>query len=265
MKIVFKALYLFVALILAVPVIAQTDFEATKLRAEAGDSQAQYELGYIYANGMGVTQSDKEAVNWYRLAAEQGNSDGSFHLGYMYYNGRGVVQDYQEAVKWYGLAAEQGDNVARFRVRAIQAETSQAPITQQQRCTSNANEINNQIARLSSAYDARFEDLRSRSLQAGLRGTAAYGLGGFSRGVEEAGIDRERDQLTLQKQRDIADLRSRIIEICDPLPILQDNSASIERGTNIANTLKDLSELHGRGVLTDEEFQAAKRKALGLD
>ena len=36
MKTIFKALFLFVALSLAVPAFAQSDFEATKARAEAG-------------------------------------------------------------------------------------------------------------------------------------------------------------------------------------------------------------------------------------
>ena len=50
---------------------------ATALRewrplAEQGDAQAQNNLGWMYRNGQGVTQDDKTAVKWYRLAAEQG-------------------------------------------------------------------------------------------------------------------------------------------------------------------------------------------------
>lgn len=106
-----------------------------------------------------------------------------------------------------------------------------------------------------------------------MRGTGAYGIGGYSRGVAEAGIDRERDQLTLQKARDIADLRSRIVEICDPIPApaatdapvpLQSNDA-LDRASGIVNTLQELNDLYERGILTNEEFQAAKRRALGLE
>ena len=43
--------------------------------AEAGDEVAQYNLGVMYDNGLGVPQDPKEAVKWYRLAAEQGDVD----------------------------------------------------------------------------------------------------------------------------------------------------------------------------------------------
>ena len=33
--------------------------------------------------------------------AEQGNADAQFILGYMYANGKGVPQDYKTALKWY--------------------------------------------------------------------------------------------------------------------------------------------------------------------
>ena len=52
---------------------------ATALRewmplAEQGDAAAQYNLGWMYANGLGVPQDDQAAVKWYRLAAEQGEA-----------------------------------------------------------------------------------------------------------------------------------------------------------------------------------------------
>ena len=77
--------------------------------AEAGDVDAQYNLGIMYDNGYGVPQDYAEAVKWYRLAAEQGNVDAQYNLAIMYDNGKGVLQDDQEAIKWYRLAAEQGD------------------------------------------------------------------------------------------------------------------------------------------------------------
>ncbi len=128
MKIILKALFLLVALTLAVPVFAQSDFQSTKARAEAGDAEAQYSLGYLYANGMGAPLNDQEAVKWYRLAAEQGNSDGTFHLGYMYYNGRGVAQNYDEAVKWYRLAAEQGNAGAQNALRSFDSVQNDRPV-----------------------------------------------------------------------------------------------------------------------------------------
>ena len=69
--------------------------------AEQGDAAAQYALGWMYRQGRGVVQNEKEAVTWFRKAAEQGDASAQHNLGWMYENGRGVVQDYKEAVTWY--------------------------------------------------------------------------------------------------------------------------------------------------------------------
>jgi hypothetical protein len=53
MKTILKTLYLLVALTSAVPVFAQSDFETTKARAEAGE---------MYNEGDGVEQSDQDAT-----------------------------------------------------------------------------------------------------------------------------------------------------------------------------------------------------------
>jgi len=76
--------------------------------AEQGLADAQFLLGVSYMQGSGVTQDDTEAVKWYRKAAEQGNAYAQCFLGVMYHNGRGVTQDSSEAVKWFRKAAEQG-------------------------------------------------------------------------------------------------------------------------------------------------------------
>ena len=87
--------------------------------AEAGDTSAQFNLGLMYYNGLGVPQDYKEAIKWYTLAAEQGDADVQNNLGLMYYNGQGVPQDYKEAVKWYTLAAEQGFALAQSNLGSM--------------------------------------------------------------------------------------------------------------------------------------------------
>jgi TPR repeat protein len=47
-------------------------------------------------------------VEWFRKSAQQGYAWTEYNLGFMYANGKGVSQDYTEAVKWYRKAAEQG-------------------------------------------------------------------------------------------------------------------------------------------------------------
>jgi uncharacterized protein len=81
--------------------------------AEQENADAQYNLGVMYGNGMGVLQNYKEAVSWYRKAAEQGNASAQGSLGFMYRNGYGVLQDFVMAHMWSNLSAAQGNETAR--------------------------------------------------------------------------------------------------------------------------------------------------------
>ena len=95
--------------------------------AEQGDADAQYNLGVAYANGLGVPQDLVEAVAWCRQAAEQGYADAQYNLGLMYANGEGVPQDAVEAVAWYRQAAEQGDVGAQYNLGLMYANGAGVP------------------------------------------------------------------------------------------------------------------------------------------
>ena len=43
--------------------------------AEAGDTNAMFNLGLLYDNGQGVAQDYGKAREWYQKAAEAGNTD----------------------------------------------------------------------------------------------------------------------------------------------------------------------------------------------
>lgn len=87
-----------------------------RMAAEQGHAEAQVELGYIYAEGQGVSQDHVEAVRWFRLAAEQGNADGQNSLGVRYDLGEGVARDHIMAMLWYLRAAEHGDPYAQVNI-----------------------------------------------------------------------------------------------------------------------------------------------------
>lgn len=80
--------------------------------AEAGDAEAQFKLGALYANGKGVAQDSKTAVKWLRKSAKQGWSAAQTLLGWCYAGGNGVSQNLADALEWYSAAAEQGDTDA---------------------------------------------------------------------------------------------------------------------------------------------------------
>ena len=80
----------------------------TSLLAKQGVAEAQYNLGLMYQDGLGVNQDYETAVKWFQLSAEQGYPSAQFNLGKMYEKGYGVRQDYEKAVKWYKPSAEAG-------------------------------------------------------------------------------------------------------------------------------------------------------------
>ena len=87
---------------------------ATRMRAEQGDANSEYQLASLYFQGKGVAQSYGDAVGWYRKSGEQGNKNGEYGIGYMYYWGLGVQQDYGQAFNWYRKAAEDGNAKAQY-------------------------------------------------------------------------------------------------------------------------------------------------------
>ena len=72
----------------------------------------------MYYKGEGVTQSYKEAFNWYQLSAEQGHWEAQYKLGAIHENGKGVPQDKDKAVNWYQLSAEH-EEMARCKLTAM--------------------------------------------------------------------------------------------------------------------------------------------------
>ena len=106
---------------------------ATALRewlplAEQGDAKAQYNLGFMYANGWGVTENDTEAVQWYHKAAVQGYADAQASLGFMFDNGEGVPVNDAQAVKWYRKAAVQGHAHAQNNLGVMYATGEGVPV-----------------------------------------------------------------------------------------------------------------------------------------
>ena len=89
--------------------------------AEAGDPQAQHNLGVMYYNGRGVERNFIEAAKWFRRAAERGVAEAQSSLGYMYQKGEGITQDYAQSTRWYRKAAEQGFGWAQYSLGAAYA------------------------------------------------------------------------------------------------------------------------------------------------
>lgn len=79
-----------------------------KAKAEAGNSEAQFDLGQLFYDGWGVPTDHAMAVKWWREAAKQGHGKARNNLGNCYRMGHGVSRDDFEAWKLFRLAAFQG-------------------------------------------------------------------------------------------------------------------------------------------------------------
>ena len=94
--------------------------EALKWYTEAaakGHTDAQFALGSMYFNGMGIQKDYSEALKWYTEAAAKGHTDAQFVLGSMYMLGNlySNQKDYSEALKWYTEAAAKGHTIKKGR------------------------------------------------------------------------------------------------------------------------------------------------------
>lgn len=86
-----------------------------RAKAEQGDADAMFELGYRYMEGkQGVAKDPTAAVVWWRKAADKGHRDAQYHAAYAYGNGEGVAKDETEAMKWMRKAADQGHPDAQY-------------------------------------------------------------------------------------------------------------------------------------------------------
>lgn len=103
--------------------VAQNDREALKWYTEAAKSTASADhmimVGAMYLDGRGVPPgqaSDREALGWFKKAAEKESAVAQTEIGRMYEHGRGVKRNYQIAAVWYRRGANGGDPGGQFRL-----------------------------------------------------------------------------------------------------------------------------------------------------
>ena len=92
--------------------------------AESGDVEAQFGLGVMYNDGLGVEQDYVEANYWFLRAAEQGHAPSQFNLGNAYKNGTGMAPAAAMAAHWWRKAAEQDFGPAQFNLGSALLEGS---------------------------------------------------------------------------------------------------------------------------------------------
>ena len=81
-------------------------------KANNGNKESEFIIGYLYENGRGVPQNINEAVKWYRKSAKKKYTKALNNLAYLYQNGNGVEKDIRKAEELLKMSAKQGDDVA---------------------------------------------------------------------------------------------------------------------------------------------------------
>ena len=87
--------------------------------ASEGDPVSAYNLGILFAQGLGVDRNPDKAAGLYLQSSEAGYAPAQFSLGMAYLAGEGVDQDYKQAALWWVKAAEQENGQATFNLAEL--------------------------------------------------------------------------------------------------------------------------------------------------
>lgn len=92
--------------------------------AQKGNAEGQYQMGYAYYHGNGLTQDYEKAVEWFTEAGNQGHIKAQEMLGSMFYFGQGVEQDLAESARWNMLKGQLPDSIPELKavVKAVERD-----------------------------------------------------------------------------------------------------------------------------------------------
>ena len=104
-----------------------------QLAAAKNDPWALNNIGFLYAHGKGVEQSDDLAMEWYQKAASLGHFDAQYNIGARYARGQGVQFDLVTAHFWMSrakigataLQTERADKTLELLEREMSAEAQE--------------------------------------------------------------------------------------------------------------------------------------------
>lgn len=83
---------------------------------EYGNSEAQFMMGLLLAQGHQGPKQERAALDWYMKAAEKNNGAAINAIGVMYYNGKILPRDIKKAVDHFRRAYEFGDMFGAYNL-----------------------------------------------------------------------------------------------------------------------------------------------------
>ena len=101
------------------PTPSPAEIQRLTTRAQAGDAQAQFELGQAYSSGEGVERNDVTAMSWFRKAADQHHAEAWKRTGDLFIRGDGIDYDMDKAVTAYRTASSLGSSEANIELAEL--------------------------------------------------------------------------------------------------------------------------------------------------
>ena len=87
-------------------------FETCKNHADAGNSQAMVNLGWLYKHGIGVERNYFTAYTWFMRGSITDNSNANYNIGLLYLKGLGVKQDIVQGLNLLTDSADKKNSIA---------------------------------------------------------------------------------------------------------------------------------------------------------
>ena len=87
--------------------------------AEAGNSEAQFYVSRLFAEGRGIPQDAVQSMRWLNHSARGGFPPAQFNLGNSYRTGTGVRRDLSQTIRWWTEAANAGFVQAQYNLALL--------------------------------------------------------------------------------------------------------------------------------------------------
>lgn len=98
---------------------AQSTLRKLKEKAHAGDLEAYRKIGCKYMLGDGVKQSEGKAFKYYKIAADKKSPQAQYEVAYLYEQGIGTEHSFKDALNYFKKAQVNGLKAASEKLKEI--------------------------------------------------------------------------------------------------------------------------------------------------
>jgi|TARA_B110000438_G_scaffold57781_1_gene57785 TPR repeat protein len=89
------------------------------IASKEGSAEAEYRLGHIYTNGLGIAQNIKLSLYWYEQSAKKKYPPALYTLGVIYANGAFVKKNIKKAYNFFSLCEKYADKRSFYYLNSL--------------------------------------------------------------------------------------------------------------------------------------------------